>query len=352
MPRRRTHSATAGGTADVSVTGPLCAACAADGVAADTDTQRSPRWQKVLYRRQPYPDNYVDSSFLESLAAHPASPPHDLWAMVRASAALIEQISAVSVFLLGFQAVREGVPLSAVLLADAAVTGVVVAVVHVAGARAAAAAAPHPPPPRNWRDAAASTASQIVVVVAILLTVAPIVQTLTLSYCTDTIWWLALLFAAVHVVSHDYRAPPAPAAPFSSSSSSSSSAGDASVVVVPGTLSLNAALFAAALLSSRLPSTEHVFTFLVIAIQLFAAFPLARNYVRARAGALHAWVTAALVALTVGLLLRVGSPAAAAGYASLVGVLALGCPLWFLSMQPPKTVTSGPWDLAVTQQQG
>ena len=49
------------------------------------------------------------------------------------------------------------------------------------------------------------------------------------------------------------------------------------IVLSPqGTLSLNAAIFAAVLLASRLESNEKVFGLVLFALELFAFFPLAR----------------------------------------------------------------------------
>ena len=316
----------------------LCSSC----LYLDELNSRQPgRWEKVLYKRQRYPDNFVDASFLESLVTNANVQPVDYWQMVRSSAALTEQISAVAVFLLGIDAVCNfGVPLQFVLLADAVVTCVVIGVVQTAAKYAAAGptsslpAMSGSPPRRAWTDIATTTTSQCVVVIAILLTLAPVVQTLTQSYCSVTVWGLSLFLSTVHIISHDYRVP------------TQSETAVASTAVVPGTLSLNAALFAAALLSSRLPSTAHVFVFLVIAIQLFAAFPLARNFVRARTGLLHVWVTTALVVLTIGLLLLVGNALAVGAYLAAEFFITFVCPWWFLSLQPFKNTHNGPWDVA------
>ncbi|XP_041068960.1 phosphatidylinositol N-acetylglucosaminyltransferase subunit C isoform X3 [Carcharodon carcharias] len=40
---------------------------AAPGLGASESRYRPPRWRKVLYERQPFPDNFVDGSFLEEL---------------------------------------------------------------------------------------------------------------------------------------------------------------------------------------------------------------------------------------------------------------------------------------------
>lgn len=49
-----------------------------------------------------------------------------------------------------------------------------------------------------------------------------------------------------------------------------------------GTISLNAAIFTAVLLGSRLQSSEHVFAFVLFAIEVFALFPLFQRQVKVR----------------------------------------------------------------------
>lgn len=47
-----------------------------------------------------------------------------------------------------------------------------------------------------------------------------------------------------------------------------------------GTISLNAAIFTAVLLGSRLQSNEHVFAFILLAIEIFALFPIFQREVK------------------------------------------------------------------------
>ena len=49
------------------------------------------------------------------------------------------------------------------------------------------------------------------------------------------------------------------------------------VVRMQGTFSLNAAMFAAVLLASRLESNQLVFSFILLACELFALLPFARS---------------------------------------------------------------------------
>jgi predicted membrane-bound spermidine synthase len=87
---------------------------------------------------------------------------------------------------------------------------------------------------------------------------------LTESFADDTIGALASALALVHLVAHDYGYVNAGTGRFS------------------GTISLNAAVFTAVLLGSRLRSSEHVFAFVLFAIELFALFPLFQRQVKVR----------------------------------------------------------------------
>lgn len=49
-----------------------------------------------------------------------------------------------------------------------------------------------------------------------------------------------------------------------------------------GTVSLNAAMFASTLLASRLRTTYHVFAFVLLAMEIFALFPIVRETIRVR----------------------------------------------------------------------
>lgn len=108
-------------------------------------------------------------------------------------------------------------------------------------------------------------------------------------------------------------------------------------------------MFAAVLLASRLPATTHVFLFVVLAIQLFALFPLLRDFIRVRSETGHVWVTVVSVAATLGLLLA-SSSLLAIVYAGSVIFICFVCPLWLLGVQKYKNEIQGPWDEAsVTQ---
>jgi phosphatidylinositol glycan class C protein len=118
---------------------------------------------------------------------------------------------------------------------------------------------------------------------------------------------------------------------------------------VSGALSLNAAMFAAVLLASRLPTTIDVFVFVVLAIQLFALFPIVRDFIRVRSERAHLALTATLVGLTLALLL-LNSTLLAIVYAAGVAFMVFVCPYWLMSVQKYKNEIQGPWDIATVAQ--
>lgn len=56
-------------------------------------------WRKVLWERQPYPDNYVDQRFLEELRRNEGIRQYPYWAMVREAGFVGQQVSCVAIFI-------------------------------------------------------------------------------------------------------------------------------------------------------------------------------------------------------------------------------------------------------------
>jgi hypothetical protein len=114
-----------------------------------------------------------------------------------------------------------------------------------------------------------------------------------------------------------------------------------------GGFSLNAAMLAAAICCSRLPSTGHVFALLLVAVQVFALLPMARDAIRERAEGWHLLLTAAVAATTLALLVLTSTALLAALYAAAVFGVTLVCPLAFISLHANhKSEITGPWDEA------
>ncbi|CAH0488084.1 unnamed protein product [Peronospora farinosa] len=275
-----------------------------------------PKWKKILYAPQPYEDNYVDETFLEQMRTNANVREHDYGGMVRSSAAITQQICAVLIFFSVFEFVCQDA-VSAVLLGIIdvflAVAGFVVLRIHLGL-------------PLHTLD----TLSSCLLFCATLSLMSPVLRTLTKSYADDTIWALATFLGLLHLITHDYNYVNSGIGRFS------------------GTISLNAAVFTAVLLGSRLQSNEHVFAFILLAIEIFAMFPIFQREIKRHSERLHLMTTAVLFALSLALTWQLsGLLSVVSGV--LVLFLAFVCPLWFMHVQESKNEILGPWDIAHIQ---
>jgi len=89
--------------------------------------------------------------------------------------------------------------------------------------------------------------------------VSPVLKTLTETISTDTIWLMVILMMAMHLVFYDYGV-------------------QCAIVSTP--ISLNAGIFGAVCLASRLKTTLQAFTLLIWASDVFVLFTGLRNKFR------------------------------------------------------------------------
>lgn len=302
----------------------------------------------ALYVRQPFPDNHVPASFLGKLVTNAGVSQPQLLPTVLAACVVAQQLSVAVLFLLAFTYTQAGrLPLPAFLLLDLA----------LALLGAAAIVAPpllQPSPPILLRKGALGWSLLFTMGLRVL---SPVLRTLTLSYADDTIHALALALLGVHLLFHDYQAPTASSPPPSPSLQQKGQEQQQEQQPQPelhhGTLALNAAVFAAVLLASRLPSNEAVFCLTLLAVELFAFFPLARHHVRRHSPiTAHLALTLLLVAAATTLLHGAGQGALAGLYVLTVAFITLACPLWLRRIHALKFTIEGPWDVATVENLG
>eukprot|EP00903_Cladosiphon_okamuranus_P014501 g13451.t1 len=350
------------------------------------DERSRPPWQNVLYKRQPYADNHVPDSFLEKLVTNAYVRQPDLRLYVINTFAVTQQISAVTLFLVVFMHTQDGlISVGTMVMVDLLLLFGGYATVFLVspkrnGSGGVAGAAPgslarspligrgrpkgvdpysgvggggggggglgalggvrgaSPNAASGATDSeglgglslssVSSTLASFFLFLAILRIMAPVLRTLTVSYSDDTIYALTVTLSFLHLAFHDY------------SYANTTASGH-----FQGTLSLNAAIFAAVLLASRLESNEKVFGLVLFALELFAFFPLARREVKRHSLLLHASVTSAVV-LPTGLLLFLRHPTLFTAYVGTVVLVTVACPLWLLRVQRYKLRIEGPWDIA------
>ena len=161
----------------------------------------------------------------------------------------------------------------------------------------------------------------------VLSALSPLLQSLTQSFASDTLFALVTVFAAVHLFSHDYDFINKPGARFN------------------GTLSLNSAIFLSVLLASRLQSSDQAFALVFFGIEVFAFLVHIQRRVRLRA--FRAFVAASgLLFFLLCFLLRRVSVAAVVTYATVIFIVTVIAPFMILRVRGYKWQISGPWDIA------
>ncbi|XP_053549205.1 phosphatidylinositol N-acetylglucosaminyltransferase subunit C [Bombina bombina] len=278
---------------------------------------RSPfAWRKVLYDRQPFPDNYVDESFLEEMRKNIYVRNYYYWAVVFESGVVIQQLCSVCVFvviwwymdqdmlspqrLCGFGLL---VTLLGYILFDA--------VDHGEGRRTSGRS--------RWADLKSA-----LVFGAFTYGFSPVLKTLTESISTDTIYAMSVLMLLGHLVFFDYGA---------------------NAAVVSSTLSINMAIFASVCLASRLPRSLHAFAMVTFAIQIFALWPSLQKKLRAYTPGAYLVITFLFAIFAVMWLMFISSVGALL-FSLLLFSVSFVSPYYLIRLQLFKDNIHGPWDEA------
>nr|XP_029542882.1 phosphatidylinositol N-acetylglucosaminyltransferase subunit C [Oncorhynchus nerka] len=286
-------------------------------------------WRKVLWERQPFPDNYVDRRFLEELRRNEGLRQYRYWAVVQEAGLVAQQISCVAFFLTLWLYMEQSLLSPSTLLW----TGLLCALLGYGLYQALAPRGDSDNHHRTrWSDLQSAS-----IFLSFTFGFSPVLRTLTESVCTDTVYAMTALMLLAHLVAFPY-AQPSP----------------------PGSLSLNAALFASVCLASRLPgdlhtsggldsssspSSLHTFTMLCWALLVFALWPCLLQRLRDCAPWVFGCVCVLVGVCGVG---GLGSlwPGGAVLLAALLGTVTLLCPLLLIRLQSDKDNIQGPWDEA------
>ncbi|XP_057696763.1 phosphatidylinositol N-acetylglucosaminyltransferase subunit C [Corythoichthys intestinalis] len=271
-------------------------------------------WRKVLWERQPFPDNYVDQRFLEELRRNVGVRQYRYWAVVREAGLVGQQLSCVAIFITLWLYMEEGLLSPGTLLVVSLATSLM-------GYGLYQALASRVEPVLSHRTCLADLQSATIYL-AFIFGFSPVLKTLTESVSTDTVYAMSALMLLAHLVSFPY-AHPSP----------------------PGSLSLNVALFASVCLASRLPDALDTFTMLSCALMIFALWPCLLRRVKDRAPCHFAVVCAGVCVAGVGGLASRWPGGAVLLALALVCVMLL-CPWLLVRLQRHKDNIHGPWDEA------
>jgi phosphatidylinositol glycan class C protein len=241
-----------------------------------------PPWERVLWKKQPYEDNYVDRTFLESLVTNANFYQYDAWQITKDSIVVTQHLAGTAIFLActyltNYQQLSLAymLALDVMLALGGGCTMVLIWLYRswtLTGSRGARS------PPLQFLAKVVqglsleTCAAQVVVYlrstllfVVALCTLSPILRTLTITISDDTLAAWSTIFLMVNLFCHDYRWVNGRGNSFE------------------GSVSLNAAMFVSVMLASRAPGgNTHVALLMCSAVEIFALAPRVYRYCRRR----------------------------------------------------------------------
>lgn len=263
-------------------------------------------WQKTLYGNAGYPDNYTDISFLKDLQRNKNVKIFKLGEAVAGATQLNQQISSCTIFLVLFYVMYAELVVPEIVLSYSTLVTLLGYLIFMS----------------TQSEKLEMLKNDSKTVLAVLIfghILSPMLHTLTDSISTDTIFTITFLVMTIHLIFFDYGLP---------------------AFMVSKAVSLNAAIFGSICLASRLPSSFHAFTLLVVAAQFFVLLPILVRAFWKPWLILVVFVGCSyslwLLSVTVMVLYQMAS--------ILVNVV---CPGMFVYMQQFKNNIHGPWDEAI-----
>ncbi|EDW79493.1 uncharacterized protein Dwil_GK20381 [Drosophila willistoni] len=270
-------------------------------------TKRKP-WIKNLYSNREYPDNYTDASFLKDLRTNLHVRIYTYREAIAGITVLNNQISCIAGFLMLYQMMlSDAASPTTILLPSCAITGL--GYLCYRGRRLSM--------PLLGEDS-----KTLVTVFLFGYIFSPMLHTLTQAISTDTIYTMTFFVFLANLIFTDYGLE---------------------VAMVSKAISLNAAIFGAICLASRLSTSYHAFVLLVEAAIFFVLYPIMTAGIWNPVFLLPIFLTccAALYWISHSVLWL---------YATTTIFINFVCPFIFVQQQKYKFNIHGPWDEAIVEE--
>ncbi|KAF8077704.1 phosphatidylinositol N-acetylglucosaminyltransferase subunit C [Lyophyllum atratum] len=286
---------------------------------------RDSAWGKTLWKKQPFPDNYVPRNlFLSSLRRNTNFKPYTYWPVVLLSCAITQHISTIFIFLATFVRLRERLldPRTLVLISVGC---------FVAGYTT-----------WTWGDFTRAdgvdryanhlkTVKSSILIFLALMSLSPVLRTLTAATSSDSIWALSAVLFILNALLADYRAQNL----------------DGQVHErLTSVLSMNAAISASVVLASRLTTDVAVFALVLFSVQAFALFPMLRHRLQTSTTLIQCSLTLGLALTALSLTAPLSWTITCIFFITLIFVTFLA-PAFLVWAQKFKNEIRGPWDVAV-----
>lgn len=197
--------------------------------------------------------------------------------------------------------------------------------------------------------------SDAVLLACILRFLSAAIRTLTASYSTDTVHFLAATGMAVHLLACDYGYANGRIRDGRGGGGGEESNGhdpqstdpDPRPAFLGGTVSLNAALFSTTLLASRIPSNATSYAFVTWVVTLFAFYPAARHRIALKHPNRLRGSPCSMIFLALSLaVLLVITEFERVVFLVLQFLIMMASPTMQWWLQRYKQIITGPWDIA------
>ncbi|KAG8759552.1 hypothetical protein FRC14_005675 [Serendipita sp. 396] len=285
--------------------------------------QNDKNWQRILWKRQPFPDNYVSPSrFLESLRKNSNFVPYTYAPLVLAATSVCQHVANIFTFLSVFIRLKEKTSDPRVVIWISIFLFITGYLLWEMTSRT--------PTSTHKNEARSRVMRSSILVFMALLALSPVLRTLTQATSSDSIWALSFFLFALHTLLADYTDP----IPYESRERLTS------------VLSMNAAISSSVVLASRLDSDIAVFSLTLLAVQAFALFPLLRRQLHHTPMVMRMTITSFLSSVSISLM---GHHSTVAGLLTcfILVFVTFFAPAVLVWAQRYKNEIRGEWDVAV-----
>ncbi|XP_072377663.1 phosphatidylinositol N-acetylglucosaminyltransferase subunit C [Diabrotica undecimpunctata] len=268
-----------------------------------------PPWKKVLYEKQPYPDNYTDKKiFLQDLKKNIDFKEVKFFEAFYGSLIILQEFCNVVTFvLIYFYLLYEWVEPSALLTCTSAVT--TLGFVYYLWAFS-----------QDVLSKLGNDIRTIITFVVVGRLFSPVLHTLTDTVSTDSIYTTTFLMMVIHMIFFDYGVGAA---------------------IVSNSVSLSTAIFGSICLASRLSTAFNAFVLMTTAIKMFVLLPILYSALKNQTYFLWIYLIVDIYCLIY------LSKLALVLYLFTVVLISLICPFLYVYLQNYKETIYGPWDEAV-----
>lgn len=280
-------------------------------------------WKKLLYQRQPYPDNFTDESFLDQLKRNTTVFRYSFWKLAEDFSLIAFYMSNMMMVYIAFACIHyeKWDP-----LAPTAVLSIFTLLGFFVWDRTRSKPLKTASSPYTYTQS--PKLKSFLLIIFILLVLTPVLKSLTRSTASDSIWALSFGVCLWNVFFHDYAIDP-------------------SISNYRPVVSTNLSLANGIVLASRLGSTLQVFCFLLIAIQVSILLPLFDFSLRKHYSQWHHVLLMVVVTgVEFAVMGRIWGLPTLALWVCVQAVVVFGLPIYLLSLQRYKNELQGPWDHA------